>query len=105
MENVGAIFEKMNIFFLCELPLILRVDRKRKKKNPRARYTCKGTLDIEFVRDWSAGLGVTLGDGQKIKNNFCSFWDFSRESRWCHIVGLRIYYKSRKFYQNRWSLF
>ena len=31
MKIVGAIFEKMKIlFFLCELPLILRVDRKRK---------------------------------------------------------------------------
>ena len=34
MKIVGAIFEKMKIknFFLCELPLILRVDRKRKKE-------------------------------------------------------------------------
>ena len=31
MEIVGAIFEKMKIlnFFLCELPLILKVDRKK----------------------------------------------------------------------------
>ena len=27
-----------------------------------------GTLDIECERDWSVGLGVMLGDGQKIKN-------------------------------------
>ena len=53
----------MNIFS-CELPLILRVDRKRKK---RARDICKGTLDIECERDWPVGLGATLGDGQKIK--------------------------------------
>ena len=32
IKIVGAIFEKMKIFFLCELPLVLRVDRKRKKK-------------------------------------------------------------------------
>ena len=34
MKMVGAIFEKMKIlsFFLCELPLILRVDRKRKNE-------------------------------------------------------------------------
>ena len=34
MKIVGAIFEKMKIlnFSLCELPLILRIDRKRKKK-------------------------------------------------------------------------
>ena len=75
-EIVGAIFEKMKIlnFFLCELPLILTVGRKRKK---RARDICKGTLDIEFERDSSFGLGATLGDEQKIKNYFSSFRDFS----------------------------
>ena len=25
---------------------------------------CKGTLDIEFERDWSIGLGSTTRDGQ-----------------------------------------
>ena len=61
MKIVGAIFEKMkiSIFFLCELPLILRVDRKRKK---RGRNICKGTLDMECERDWSVDLGATLGD-------------------------------------------
>ena len=39
------------------------VDRKRKK---RAGDICKGTLDIEFERDWSVSLGATLGEGQKI---------------------------------------
>ena len=62
MKCVGAIFEKMNIlnFFLCELPLILRVDRKKQ----RARDICKGTLDIEFERDRSTGLGSMIGDRQ-----------------------------------------
>ena len=32
MKIVKAIFEKMKFFFLCELPLIFRVDRKRKNK-------------------------------------------------------------------------
>ena len=34
MKIVGAFFDKMKILiaFLCEQPLILRVDRKRKKK-------------------------------------------------------------------------
>ena len=61
MKIVGAIVEKTKIliFFLCELPLISRVDRKRKK---RARDICKGTLDIEFERYWSVGLGATIGD-------------------------------------------
>ena len=82
MKIVGAIFGKMKIliFFVCELGLLLifRVDRKRKK---RARNICKGTLDIECECDWSVGLGATLGDGQKIKNYFSSFRDFSGESQ------------------------
>ena len=61
--------------FLCELPLILRVCRKKRDAD-----ICKGTLDIECERDWSVGLDATLGDGQKIKNYFSSFEDFSGES-------------------------
>ena len=66
MKIIGAIFEKMKIyiFFLCQLPLIFGVDRKRKKK--QAGDICKVTLDIECERDWSFGLG----DGEKIKNFF-----------------------------------
>ena len=30
-------------------------------KNERNGDICKGTLDIEFQRDWSFGLGATLG--------------------------------------------
>ena len=52
----------------------------RKRKN-RARYIYKGTLDIELERDWSFGLGATLGDEQKIKNYFSSFREFSGKSR------------------------
>ena len=45
MKIVGAILEKMKIknFFLCELPLILGVDRKRKKL---AKDICRGTLGV-----------------------------------------------------------
>ena len=41
----------------------------------------KGILDIECERDWSVSLGATLDDGQKIKNYFSSFMDFSGKSR------------------------
>ena len=58
--------------------LNLRVDRKLKKLTGDI---CKGTLDIECERDWSVGLGTTLDDGQKIKNCFSSFRDFSGKSR------------------------
>ena len=59
---VRAIFEKIEIlkFFLCELPLILGVARKRKEQ---AEDIYNGTPDIEFEQDWSVGLGAILADG------------------------------------------
>ena len=60
------------------LPVILRVDRKREKQ---AGDICKGILDIECERDWLVSLGATLDDGQKIKNYFSGFRDFSGKSR------------------------
>ena len=41
-------------------------------KNERNGDICKGTLDIEFERDWSVGLGATLGDAtdRKLKTIF-----------------------------------
>ena len=56
-----------------KVPLILRIGQKWKG---RAEDNYKSTLNIEFERDWSVGLGATLGDGQKIKNYFSSFGDF-----------------------------
>ena len=61
MKIVWAIFWENGNFFLCELPLILRVDPKQEKQ---AWDICKGTLDIEYEQDWLVGLGATLGDGQ-----------------------------------------
>ena len=52
---------KFFIFFSCELPLILGVGGKLKKT---ARDICERTLDIDFERDQSVGLGCTFGDGQ-----------------------------------------
>ena len=76
---VRAIFEKIEFFyFLCELPLILGVARKLKEQTEDI---CKGTPDIEFEQDWSVGLGAILVEGQKIKNYFSSFRDFSGKSR------------------------
>ena len=62
MKTVAAIFEKIKIFnfFSCELPLILGVGGKLKK---RAREIYKRILDIEFNRDRLIGLGSTIGDG------------------------------------------
>ena len=67
------------------------ITRKRKEQGE---YICKRTPDIEFEQDWSIGLGAILADGQKIKNYFTSFRDFSGKSRQCHILRLRMYYKS-----------
>ena len=63
--------------FLCELPLILGVARKRKEQ---AEDIYKGTPDIEFEQDWSVGLGTILADEQKIKNYFSSFRNFLGKS-------------------------
>ena len=52
-----------------------------KMKRKRVRGICKGTLDIECERDWSIGLGTTLGDRQKIKNDFSSSRDFSGKNQ------------------------
>ena len=78
IKIVGAIFEKMEIlnFFLCELPLIFGVARKR---NEQAENICKGTPDVEFEQDWSVGSGAALGDGKKLKI-FFSFQGFFREN-------------------------
>ena len=38
--------------------------RGRGKTKKTARDIYKRTLDIEFERDWSIGLGTTIGDGQ-----------------------------------------
>ena len=77
---VSAIFEKIQIlnFFLCELPLILGVARKRKEQ---AEEIYSGTPDIEFEQDWPVGSGAILADGQKIKNYFSSFRNFSGKSQ------------------------
>ena len=77
MKIVRAIFEKMKIliFFLCELPLIFRIDLKRKKQ---AGDICKGTLDIECERDWSVSLGAMLGNAMCRKLKTLLFQGFFR---------------------------
>ena len=53
----------------------------RSKTKKWAKDICRGILDIECERDWPVGLRATLGDEQKIKNNFSSFLDFVGKSR------------------------
>ena len=80
MKIVVAIFEKMKIkiFFLMWTTLNFGGRSKTKKW---AKDICRRTLDVECERDWPVGLGAMLGDGQKIKNYFSSFRNFSGESR------------------------
>ena len=63
IKIVGAIFEKNKVFnfFLMWTTLNFRGRGKTKKT---ARDIYKRTLDIEFERDRSIGLGSTIGDGQ-----------------------------------------
>ena len=104
MKIFGAIFwENENLKFFLMWTTFNFGDRSKTKKY--AEDICRGTLGIKCERDRPVGLGAKLGDGLKIKNNFSSFRDFSGESRKCHIVGRPIYYKPRKFNQNRWRQF
>ena len=65
MKIVAAIFEKMKILVVFLIWTTLNFEGRSKTKK-WAKDTCKGTVDIEFERDWSVGLGATLGNGQKI---------------------------------------
>ena len=79
MKIIEAIFENENFKFFL-MWTTLNFEGSSKTKN-RARDICKGTLDIEFERDWSFGLGATSGDEQKIEKYFSNFMDFSGKSR------------------------
>ena len=53
----------------------------------RARDICKGTLDVEFKRDWSVGLGATIGDGRKLKTIFLVSGIFLRKADSVILLG------------------
>ena len=77
---IVAIFEEMKIlnFFLRELPLILRVDRKKKKR--RQEILARGLQISNLNNIGHLVLGATLRDRQKIENYFSSFKYFSGKS-------------------------
>ena len=60
------------------------IARKRKE---HAEDIYKGTPDIEFEQDGSVGLGAILADGQKVKNDFSSFRDFSGKTDSVILLG------------------
>ena len=80
MKSVRAIFEKMKMLYFFLMWTTLNFEGKSKTKK-EAGDICKGTLNIEFERDRSVSLSVTLGDELKIKNNFSAFRDYSVKSR------------------------
>ena len=87
MKIVRATFWKMKflIFFLYELPLILRVDRKRKNG---LQIFAGGILDIDFERDWPIGLGATLGAYIKLKSIFVATRIFPGKADSAIFLGL-----------------
>ena len=87
MKIFGAVFQKTKIFifFLIWTRPTLNFEGRSKKKETG--NICKGTPDIEFVLDWSIGLGATLRDTQKIKNNFSSLDDFSGKADSVIVLG------------------
>ena len=61
MKFGGAIFWENKNFTFFLMWTTLNFEGRSKMKKKRARDICKGTLDIEFERDWWVGLGATLG--------------------------------------------
>ena len=78
----------------------------RTKTKKYAQDICRGTLDIECERDWSVGLGVTLGDEQKIKKTiFLVSEIFSGKANIVILLGFECTINPKKINQNRWSHF
>ena len=69
---------KFNFFFLCELPLISRVVRKREKWQEISE---RGLQIPNLNKIGQLVLGARLGKGQRIINYFSSVRDFSGKSR------------------------
>ena len=61
--------------------------RSKTKKTSWKYFERDSTEDIECERDWSVGLGATLGDGQKIKNYFSSFRVFPGKANSVILLG------------------
>ena len=74
------------------------------KNEKPPQYFYKRTLDIEFERDWSVGLGALLGDGNKENKKILISGIFPKKN-YSVIIEFRMYYKLTKFDQNRWSYF
>ena len=90
--------------FLCELPLILRVDRKRKKKTG-----CRYLQGDPRYRIWTRLVSWIRRSVRRRSQRktifFFTFRNLSGKSRKCHVIGFRMYCKLTKFDQFRWSHF
>ena len=79
-DDRWSYFEKMKFFNFFLMRTSLNFEGRLKTKKSSGDIS-KGTSDTEFEQDWSVGLGAKLDDGQKIKNYFFSFRDFSGKIR------------------------
>ena len=61
LKPLQPFLENRNDSFLL-MWITLNFNGESKIEKKRSEDTFKGTLDIEFERDWSVGLGATLGD-------------------------------------------
>ena len=73
---------KLIIFFMWST-LHLTVSLEWKNWN-----ICMGTLDIDFERDWSVGLGTTLGDDHKKNKKNCVSGIFSGKADSVMLLSL-----------------
>ena len=86
MKIVGAIFEKIDIFYFFLMWTTLNF-RGRGKTKKKARDIYNRTLDMEFGRDRSTGLGSTIGDGLTDRHTHTHIFlkHIFRLWEWCRI--------------------
>ena len=105
---VGAIFGKIEIFnfFLMWTTLNFRVWGKT---NKTARDIYKRTLDIEFERDRSIGLGCTIGDVQTDRHTHTHTHTHRKRERETlflkYIFRLWEYCRIKNHQENRSNIF
>ena len=76
---------------------------RRSKTKKWAKDIFRGNLGIECERDWSVGLGATLGDGLKIKTIFLVSGIFPGKADCVILLGFEYTINPENL--NRWSHF
>ena len=86
MKSLEPFLRKWKFQFFFLMWTTLYFEGRSKTKN-LAWDICKGTLDIEYERDWPVVLSATLDDGQKINNFVSSFRDFPGKTDSVVLMG------------------